>query len=160
MAGRRAVLERLRAWSPPPALGPAPDLVSDPMAILLLGVTTDRLDAWLGGEGAATALTGLPGAPGVAEGPVRVVLAAEDLGQLREGEVLVAPAAAPGWGAAFGRADAAVTDVGGLMSEAATLAREHGLPAVVATGFATASLRTGQKVRVDGHGGVVTLLDA
>jgi pyruvate,water dikinase len=46
------------------------------------------------------------------------------------------------------------------MSGAASLAREHGIPAVVGTGFATATIRTGQKVRVDGDTGSVTLLDA
>ena len=54
---------------------------------------------------------------------------------------------------------ATVTDVGGVMSHAAIVCREYGLPAVVGTGRATAQIRTGQTIRVDGTAGVVTLLD-
>jgi pyruvate,water dikinase len=53
-----------------------------------------------------------------------------------------------------------VTDVGGVMSHAAIVAREYGLPAVVGTGRATAQIRTGQTIRVDGSEGTVTLLAA
>ena len=52
-----------------------------------------------------------------------------------------------------------MTDVGGVMSHAAIVCREYGLPAVVGTGRATAQIRTGQMIRVDGTAGVVTLLD-
>jgi phosphohistidine swiveling domain-containing protein len=161
VAARKAVLERFRSWAPPPALGPAPDVVSDPMTMMLWGVTRERLEGWLRREDfARSTLNGFAGAPGLAEGPARVLLADEDLGELREGEILVAPVAGPSWASAFRRADGAVSDMGGVMSGAASLAREHGIPAVVGTGFATATIRTGQKVRVDGDSGAVTLLDA
>jgi len=54
---------------------------------------------------------------------------------------------------------AVVTDIGGVMSHAAIVCREYGLPAVVGTGRATAQIRTGQRVRVDGSSGVVTVID-
>ena len=52
-----------------------------------------------------------------------------------------------------------MTDIGGVMSHAAIVCREYGLPAVVGTGRATAAIRTGQSIRVDGSSGVVTILD-
>jgi pyruvate,water dikinase len=59
----------------------------------------------------------------------------------------------------FALISAAVSDIGGIMSHAAIVSREYGLPAVVGTGFGTKRIRTGQRVRVDGDRGVVTLLD-
>ena len=60
------------------------------------------------------------------------------------------------WAAIFSKIQATVTDVGGVMSHAAIVAREYGLPAVVGTGRATAAIRTGQMIRVDGSEGTVT----
>jgi len=61
-------------------------------------------------------------------------------------------------GAIFSKIKAAVTDIGGVMSHAAIVCREYGLPAVVGTGRATSQIRTGQTIRVDGSTGVVTIL--
>jgi pyruvate,water dikinase len=82
-----------------------------------------------------------------------------DIGQVREGDILVCPVTAPSWAPVFGKIKAAVSDIGGTMSHAAIVAREYGLPAVVGTGQATKRIRTGQRVRVDGDRGVVTILD-
>ena len=92
-------------------------------------------------------------------GPVRVLRSEKDLGDLQPGEVLVCPITAPSWASAFSVAAGVVTDIGGMMSHAAIVCREYGLPAVVGTGFATTSLETGQRVRVDGDQGVVTFLE-
>ena len=62
---------------------------------------------------------------------------AADLGDLQEGEILVARITAPSWGPVFGRVGAVVTDIGGMMSHAAIVCREYGLPAVTGTGSAT-----------------------
>ena len=64
----------------------------------------------------------------------------------------------PAWAPIFNKIKATVTDVGGVMSHAAIVCREYGLPAVVGTGRATSEIRTGQAIRVDGSTGVVTLL--
>ncbi len=101
-------------------------------------------------------LQGLPGSPGVVEGPVRVVHAHGDLDRLQPGEVLVCPVSTPAWATVFGLASAIVTDAGGVLSHAAIAAREHALPAVLATGGATATLVDGQVVRVDGAAGTVS----
>ncbi|HLK44488.1 MAG TPA: PEP-utilizing enzyme, partial [Acidimicrobiales bacterium] len=65
----------------------------------------------------------------------------------------------PAWGPIFTKIQATVTDVGGVMSHAAIICREYGVPAVVGTGRATAVIKTGQRIRVDGAAGVVTVLD-
>ncbi|WP_440988732.1 PEP/pyruvate-binding domain-containing protein [Haloarchaeobius baliensis] len=103
-------------------------------------------------------LTGTPAAPGVVEGVVRVVT---DPGsqRLRQGEVLVAPYTDPGWTPLFLNAAAVVTAVGGRLTHGSLVAREYGIPAVVAVEDATTRLRTGERVRVDGTRGVVERLD-
>jgi pyruvate,water dikinase len=97
--------------------------------------------------------------PGVAEGKVRVLTSADQLGELQQGEILVAQITAPSWAPVFNKIAATVTDIGGMMSHAAIVCREYGLPAVTGTGFATTRLKTGQLVRVDGSAGTVTVLD-
>src|SRR5437879_1750568 len=160
VARRRAMIRTMRGWVPPPALGPAPDSIQEPMTIMLWGITTERVQAWLEGAGAAgRTLNGFAGSPGVAEGRARVVIDVRELDRLEEGEILVAPVTVPSWTPVFGRIKAAVSAIGGVMSHAAIVAREYGLPAVVGTGFATSTIKTGQRIRVDGDKGVVTLLD-
>jgi pyruvate,water dikinase len=158
---RKAILEALRRWPPPRALGKPPEHVTDPVTVMLWGITTERVREWLdlsdGTEGAA--LAGVPGSAGVAEGLARVINEPNQLDQLEEGEVLVAPSTSPSWTPAFRKSAAAVLDIGGVMSHAAIVAREYGLPAVLGIGSATTAIKTGDRVRVDGDAGVVTILD-
>jgi len=108
------------------------------------------------GAADATALvSGSPGSPGVAEGPVRLVMGAADFGSLRPGEVLVAPFTNPAWTPLFQHAAAVVVDSGGPASHAAIVAREYGIPAVMGTTDGTRRLVNGQRVVVDGSAGVV-----
>jgi pyruvate,water dikinase len=95
----------------------------------------------------------------VAEGPARIILSADDIGLLQDGEILVAPITAPSWAPVFSKIAATVTDIGGMMSHAAIVCREYGLPAVTGTAFGTDRIRTGQRLRVDGSSGTVTMLD-
>ena len=159
VARRREVLERLADWTPPPAIGATPELVTDPMVIMLWGVTTDRVREWAGQVEGGTQLNGAAASPGVVEGAARVIRSADQIGDVRDGEILVCGSTSPAWAPIFPKLRAAVTDIGGVMSHAAIVAREYGLPAVVGTGRATAQIRTGQTIRVDGSSGVVTLLD-
>ena len=108
----------------------------------------------------ADTLTGYPGAAGLVEGTVRVLHAVEDGAALQPGEILVAATTNIGWTPLFPRAAAVVTDVGAPLSHAAIVARELGIPAVVGTGQATLRLRTGDRVRVNGGQGTVTILAA
>jgi pyruvate,water dikinase len=107
----------------------------------------------------ASALVGTPVSPGVAEGVVRVILDPAGA-RLAPGEVLVCPGTDPSWTPLFLAAAALVTEVGGLITHGAVVAREYGIPAVVGVAQATTRLRTGQRVRVDGASGQITLLDA
>lgn len=77
---------------------------------------------------------------------------------MRKGDVLVAPMTVPIWTPLFRLASAVVTDVGSPTSHAAIVAREYGIPAVVATADATQRLADGQRVLVDGTAGTVTVL--
>jgi phosphohistidine swiveling domain-containing protein len=103
-------------------------------------------------------IVGTPGSAGVARGRARVLRSLGDADRLGAGEVLVTETTAPPWTPLFARAAAIVTDSGGLLSHCAVVAREYGLPAVVGTKMATAAIRDGQLVEVDGDAGTVRLL--
>ena len=159
VARRKELLERLGKWTPPPAIGATPEAIYDPAVIMLWGVTTERVQEWASAEEGGGRLTGAAASPGVVEGVARVVIDVEEIARVREGEVLVCPITSPAWAPIFSNVRAVVTDIGGVMSHAAIVCREYGLPAVVGTGRATAQIRTGQMVRVDGSSGVVTVID-
>ncbi|MEA2321166.1 MAG: pyruvate, water dikinase [Solirubrobacteraceae bacterium] len=160
VARRRERIEALREWTAPPALGAPPEIVTDPFAIMNYGITSERVTSWLGDEPAEgrTSLSGIAGSPGVIEGPARVIRSEKELGAVQEGEILVCTITAPSWGPVFSTIAGVVTDIGGMMCHAAIVCREYGVPAVVGTGFATQSLQTGQRLRVDGGTGEVTVL--
>ena len=159
VARRKQILERLAEWTPPPALGVTPEVITDPMTIMLWGVTTHRVQEWARQQDGGRELNGAAASPGTIEGPARVVRSVGELAAVRDGEILVCGSTSPAWAPIFTKIRATVTDVGGVMSHAAIVCREYGLPAVVGTGRATSQIRTGQMIRVDGTAGVVTLLD-
>jgi pyruvate,water dikinase len=161
IAERKRALEVLKTWSPPPALGPVPEALNDPAVQMLWGITQDTIESWYSqaSSGDEKEVRGYGASSGIVEGTARVLRDVNDIGQIRDGEILVCPVTAPSWGPVFGKIKAAVSDIGGTMSHAAIVAREYGMPAVVGTGQATKRIRTGQRVRVDGDRGVVTILD-
>jgi pyruvate, water dikinase len=159
VAERKRIMEAMRAFAPPPALGAVPETITEPMTIMLWGITTERIREWAqGADRDERTLTGFAGSPGVVEGPARVLENVADLGELQPGEILVAAVTSPSWTPVFGKIGAAVSDIGGIMSHAAIVSREYGLPAVVGTGDATHRIRTGDRLRVDGDTGTVTIL--
>ena len=116
----------------------------------------DAFPRMLGAAPSATALvSGSPASSGRATGAVRVIRGPDEFDELRPGEILVAPMTAPAWTPLFSRAAAVVTDVGSAAAHASIIAREYGIPAVVGCGDATARLRTGMRVTVDGSTGNV-----
>lgn len=157
---RRTIHRALQEWSAPPALGVPPEVVTEPFTVMLWGITSDSVAAWLnaGGDNADGVLSGFAASPGLVEGPARVIASADQIGEIEDGEILVAPLTAPSWAPVFGKIKATVTDVGGMMSHAAIVCREYGLPAVTGTAFGTKTITTGQMLRVDGNTGTVTLL--
>ncbi len=158
VAERKRMLEVLRDWSPPPALGPMPEALNDPAVRMLWGVTAQTLELWSREALDPLEIHGYAASAGVVEGTARVLRDVNEIGQIRDGEILVCPVTAPSWGPVFGKIAATVSDIGGTMSHAAIIAREYGMPAVVGTGQATKRIRTGQRIRVDGDRGVVRIL--
>jgi pyruvate,water dikinase len=157
---RKAIVEALNAVKPTPALGVPPEVVTEPFTIMLWGITSESIANWLGGgESEDGSLSGMSASPGVEEGLARVIFGPDQINEVQEGEILVAPLTAPSWAPIFGKIKATVTDTGGMMSHAAIVCREYGLPAVTGTGFATSLITTGQRIRVDGSNGKVTILD-
>jgi phosphohistidine swiveling domain-containing protein len=103
-------------------------------------------------------MSGSPVSPGRVEGKVRVVF---DPGQagLLPGEILVCPGTDPSWTPLFLSAAGLVMEVGGMMTHGAVVAREYGIPAIVGVDQATRRLQTGQRIRLDGSTGQITMLD-
>jgi phosphohistidine swiveling domain-containing protein len=158
VARRKELIERLHEWTPPPALGRMPEAVSDPIVVMLWGITPQRLQQWAGSQD-GNELSGAAASPGEVEGPARVLRGLGDLDTVRPGEILVCTITSPAWAPIFSKIVATVTDIGGIMSHAAIVSREYGLPAVVGTGTATSRIKTGQLLRVNGSDGRVTILD-
>jgi pyruvate,water dikinase len=104
-------------------------------------------------------LLGMPGSAGQAEGIVRCLAEPEEGEVLESGDILVASLTNIGWTPLFPRVGAIVTDIGAPLSHAAIVARELGIPAVVNCGDATARLRNGDRVSVNGTQGTVTILE-
>ena len=143
-----------------PALGPVPEVVGDPVLSMLWGIDGNTLREWARPVDAdTTQLRGTPASSGVVEGVARVVHGIDQMDTVQQGEILVAPTTNPSWTPVFSRISACVADGGGMMSHAAIVCREHGVPAIVGTGRATRAIKTGQRIRVDGNTGIVTILD-
>jgi pyruvate,water dikinase len=122
----------------------------------LLKKLFDGMSHALGATASDTAIvSGTPASAGRATGRVRVVRGPEAFDRLEHGEILVAPLTAPAWTPLFRLAAAVVTDVGSAAAHASIIAREYGIPAVVGCGDATARLRDGMLVTVDGTTGNV-----
>lgn len=107
----------------------------------------------------AGALVGLAVSAGTVEGRARVVLDMDDA-ELEEGDILVTAYTDPSWSPLFVAVRGLVTEVGGLMTHGAVVAREYGLPAVVGVEHATDLIEDGRRIRVHGTDGYVELLDA
>ncbi|WP_242243166.1 phosphoenolpyruvate synthase [Bacillus cereus group sp. BfR-BA-01309] len=105
----------------------------------------------------ADAIVGLPVSSGVIEGRARVILNMEE-GNLEEGDILVTAFTDPGWTPLFVSIKGLVTEVGGLMTHGAVIAREYGLPAVVGVENATKLIKDGQRIRVHGTEGYIEVL--
>jgi phosphohistidine swiveling domain-containing protein len=100
-------------------------------------------------------LYGAAAAPGVVEGVARVLMEADQLPELKEGEILVAPGTSAAWTVAFSIIAGLITDGGGALSHPVIMAREFGIPCVAGCLEGTQKIKTGQKVKIDGNLGVV-----
>jgi pyruvate,water dikinase len=159
IARRSKIIAALATQRPAPAFNEPPAEIVEPFTVMLWGITTDQVQQWLGADsGLKNGLKGMAASGGVVEGKARVIMSPDQLGELIQGEILVAPVTAPSWGPVFGKISATVTDIGGMMSHAAIVCREYGLPAVTGTGKASTMIKTGMMLRVDGTNGTVEIL--
>jgi pyruvate,water dikinase len=109
-------------------------------------------------DGQKREIAGNPASSGVARGPARVLMSLNEAARLRPGDVLVARTTMPAWTPLFAAACAVVTETGGVLSHAAVVAREYGIPAVLNATDATRLIRDGQLLEVDGTAGVVRIV--
>ena len=134
--------------TPPEFVGKVPDKPSQ----------GDRFDAPPVISTEADRLVGKGASAGVARGPARVTLTQDDFNRIQPGDIVVCPSSNPSWVPVFAIAGGLVTNTGGVLSHAAVVAREFGLPAVVGTGDATTKIPDGRLVEIDGTAGTVRLL--
>jgi len=157
VAERRASMAAAAAAAAPVALGtpPPPPEVPDPfmdaLVVRLLGVTPPDLNP------DPLVLKGVAGSPGQYTGTARVVRSLAEAGDLDDGEIMVCEMTLPPWTPMFSIAGAVVSDVGGVLSHCAIVAREFDIPAVVGSVVGTTTIQTGQTITVDGTRGLVYL---
>jgi pyruvate,water dikinase len=110
------------------------------------------------GPSDSVTFTGVPASRGIREGTVCIVRGPDEFGKLKKGDVMVSVSTSPSWTPLFRVASAVVTEIGSPTSHAAIVAREYDLPAIVAVERITSRLTDGQRVRVDGARGTVTVI--
>jgi pyruvate,water dikinase len=108
---------------------------------------------------AASSVRGTPASPGRATGRARVVRSPDEFDSVQAGDVLVCPVTTPAWTPLFARIAGVVTDVGSIAAHASIIAREYGIPAVVATGDGTTRIADGSRITVDGGAGLILPAD-
>jgi pyruvate,water dikinase len=154
---RRRDLARWRRLRSPKTIG-APPAAPGPATP---GVSLERVDFDHSVEqDGSDCLRGVAASPGIARGPARLVTDDGDFSKVRAGDVLVCRSSTVSWVPLFTMATAVVTEIGGSLSHAAVVAREFGVPAVVAVGGALSTLRDGEPLEVDGSAGLVRRLSA
>jgi pyruvate,water dikinase len=141
----------------PLTIGNVPETMTDPIGVKVFGIIDEILHP-KGERIVAERLEGFPGAPGVVEGPARVILDYKDFQKVKVGEILVCPYTGTAWTPLFMKIAGVVTDTGGMLTHAAIAAREYGIPSVVGTWNATHSIGDGDIIRIDGNIGVVEIL--
>jgi pyruvate,water dikinase len=102
-------------------------------------------------------LSGVAGSPGLVTGLARVIRGPEEFCNLQKDDILVAPLTNPVWTPLFAIAGGVITEVGGILSHGAIVAREYGIPAVLSVPGATAQVSDGQTITIDGNRGLVLL---
>jgi rifampicin phosphotransferase len=152
---RRRDLARWRRLRFPKTIG-APPEAPGPMTP---GVSLERVDFdYSVTQDDRYTLKGVAASPGIARGPARLITGANDFSKMRAGDVLVCRSSTVSWVPLYTMAAAVITEIGGSLSHAAVVAREFGVPAVVACGGVLSTLTDGESVEVDGNSGIVRRL--
>ncbi|EQC50741.1 PEP-utilizing enzyme [Bacteriovorax sp. DB6_IX] len=102
-----------------------------------------------------TVYRGIPCSPGLIQGRVIVAKTLEETKDLQDGDILITKFTDPGWTPILGKVSAVVTEVGGVLSHAAVISREYGIPAVLNVSKITSLLKTGMQVTIDGDAGAI-----
>jgi rifampicin phosphotransferase len=166
LARRAAYRASHTAKEAPPVLGDPPQPPPDPSALpppaarvmRAVGIALGELFGSSEAEHEEDLLRGLAASRGIYEGPARRVSAPSEFDRIARGDVLVTESTTEAFNILLPLLGAIVTDSGGLLSHSAIVAREYGIPGVVGTREATERIRDGQRVRVDGDAGEVTVL--
>jgi phosphohistidine swiveling domain-containing protein len=147
---RRATWERERSVTPPVVL---------PLkgGGRFMGI---NFSSWMPAQTSQAAgdiIKGIGASPGHVTGIARVIHEPGEFNQMQPNDILVAKITTPAWTPLFALASGVVTDVGGILSHGSIVAREYHIPAVLGTGVATERIQSGQRITVDGDGGLVTI---
>jgi len=167
LARRAAYRATWTAKDAPPRLGPPPppppDLTALPPAVARLtratSISLGHLFHSSEAQNEESVLYGLAASKGVYEGPARRVAGPNEFGRIAKGDVLITESTTEAFNILLPLLGGIVTDNGGLLSHAAIVAREYGIPGVVGTREATKRIADGVRVRVDGDAGEVTVLE-
>ncbi len=144
----------------PKVLGTIPEAVEDPILIEIFGLNPGSIRAVQNPDAAKqTVMQGVPAAKGTARGIARVLQSSDEMHRLEPGSILVCESTSPSWTPVFGKIAGAACDGGGMLSHAAIVGREYGVPTVTALGVATISIADGDEIEVDGTTGTVTILN-
>jgi len=150
---RRELREARMQLTPPPKVPERSALKLGPIKISIFDPTpTDAIHD-------GPVLKGYAVSTGRVTAPASVIHSAEDFNQMQPGAILVCTTTTPAWTPLFSQAKGLVTDVGGALAHGSIVAREYGIPAVMGTGVATARIKSGMMLAVDGDAGTVTLVD-
>jgi rifampicin phosphotransferase len=150
---RRELREARKRLHPPPVVPPGYKVRMGPFD--MSAFETQRRNVPDG-----TTLGGFAVSPGRVSASASVIRSPDDFSGMEPGTILVCPTITPAWTPLFSQARGLVTDVGGVLAHGSIVAREYDIPAVLGTGVATQRIRSGQRIRVDGNVGTITLLDA
>jgi pyruvate,water dikinase len=155
VARRRHEVARWRRLASPKTIG-APPTKSE---VVTPGVALERVSfEYEVAQDDRYTLKGVGASAGRAKGPARLITGDEDFSKMRAGDVLVCRQSTVSWAALFTMAAAVVTEIGGSLCHAAVVAREFGVPCVVATGGVLSTLADGEPLEVDGSAGTVRRL--
>ena len=134
--------------------------IKPPMALpqlKIFGFDLMSLKDKCGRRNKGNVIKGVAASPGEVSGVARILHGSEDFGQMKPGNVLVAPITTPAWTPLFAMASAVVTDIGGCLSHGSIVAREYGIPAVLGTGDPTRRIQNEQTITMNGSLGTVEL---
>jgi rifampicin phosphotransferase len=150
VANRKKEYQQNKTKQPAPTYGQPPETTAaDLMAERIFGIRLPDVEAQI--------FKGYAASHGIYTGKVKVVQSPNGFAKIQKGEILVCKTTTPAWTVLFSLVGAIITDAGGILSHAGTVAREYQLPAVLGTKVATSLLRDGQFVTVDGTQGLVTI---